>query len=414
MRTESISFIGLGKLGLPLACCLANSGAKIIALDKDVDKISSLKEKKIPFFEPGLDSLLGESFDNFVNFSNDILLAINQTDITILLLNTQVKNLGYSAESILEVIKELAIALKDSKKDYHLFILSSTIPPGTCKKIIEIVERYSGREIGVGFGFAYVPDFVKLGSVIKDFMNPEFFLIGANNERDFSITQNVWTPIHQNTVGSFRLTIEETEIAKIALNAYIINKITFANHLGLLCNQIENVNVHSITRVIGLDKRISPHFFSSGAPYGGTCFPRDVDAYIEFSANQNVPASHLLFAEQINRLVLNQIKQEASNGSSISILGVSFKPNSPVTIESPSLELIEYLINRNKRILTFDFISSVYDFDTSKLIVKNDPQDAIDNSDTVVLMHPDPRFKNLKLNNKKLIDPWGLYDGTKI
>lgn len=414
MRTELISFIGLGKLGLPLACCLANSGAKIIALDKDIDKIKSLKRKKIPFFEPGLENLFKESFDNFLDFSNEILLAINETDITILLLNTQVKNLGYSAESILEVTKNLAYALNKSSKKYHLFVLSSTVPPGTCKKIIEIVEQFSGRELGVGFGFTYVPDFVKLGSVIRDFMNPEFFLIGANNEQDYSITLNVWDTVHENSVDSFRLTVEETEIAKIALNAYIINKITFANHLGLLCNQIENVNVHSITRVIGLDKRISPHFFSAGAPYGGTCFPRDVDAYIEFSSNQNVPANHLLFAEQINKLVLNQIKQEASDGSSISILGISFKPNSPVTMESPSLELIEYLINRNKKILTFDFISSVYDFDTSKLIVKNDPQDAIDNSDTVVLMHPDPRFKNLKLKNKKLIDPWGLYGGTKL
>lgn len=410
---SKISFIGLGKLGLPLACCLATSGYKVIGLDKDLKKLELLSKKRVPFFEPELDTAFEESFENFVDFSSDLHLSIKETDITVILLNTQVKNLGYSASTVLEVIETMADDLSKSKKDYHLFILSSTVPPGTCKKIIEIISNKTRRKLGEGFGFSYVPDFVKLGTVIKDFKNPEFFLVGANNQNDFDSTYNLWKKVHQNNSPSFHLTIEETEIAKIALNAYIINKITFANHLSLLCENLDNVNVHSITKVIGLDKRISPYFFSAGAPYGGTCFPRDVDVYIKFSQSQNTPANHLIFAEQINKSVLTKIATDSMNGEVIAILGISFKPNSPVTVESPSLALIQLLQNQGKKVIGFDYLPSSYDFDTGNMQISRDPQDAVDQADTIVLMHPDPRFKKLNINGKHIVDPWGLNIGIQ-
>jgi len=380
----------------------------VIGLDKDLKKLELLSNKKVPFFEPELDTAFEESFENFVDFSSDLHLSIQETDITVILLNTQVKNLGYSASTVLEVIETMADDLSKSKKRYHLFILSSTVPPGTCKRIIEIISNKTGRKLGEGFGFSYVPDFVKLGTVIKDFQNPEFFLVGANNQNDFDSTYNLWKKVHQNNSPSFHLTIEETEIAKIALNAYIINKITFANHLSLLCENLENVNVHSITKVIGLDKRISPFFFSAGAPYGGTCFPRDVDVYIKFSQSQNTPANHLIFAEQINKSVLTKIVTDSMNGKVIAILGISFKPNSPVTVESPSLELIQILQSQGKKIIGFDYLPSSYDFETGNMQISKDPQEAVDQADTIILMHPDPRFKKLNTNGKHIVDPWGL------
>lgn len=413
LALNKISFIGLGKLGLPLACCLANSGCEVIGLDKDLKKLNSLLAKKVPFFEPELDRIFEESFENFLDFSSDLHLSIQETDITVILLNTQVKNLGYSASTVLEVIEIMAEDLLESKKDYHLFILSSTVPPGTCQEIIRIISNKTKRRLGEGFGFSYVPDFVKLGTVLKDFKNPEFFLVGANNQKDFELTYDLWKKVHQNNSPSFHLTVEETEIAKIALNAYIINKITFANHLSLLCENLENVNVHSITKVIGLDKRISPFFFSAGAPYGGTCFPRDVDVYIKFSHKQNTPASHLLFAEQINNSILTKISNDAMKGKVIAILGISFKPNSPVTVESPSLALIQTLQNQGKQLIGFDYLPSSYDFDTGNMEIFQDPQEAVDRADTVVLMHPDPRFVDLKISGKRIVDPWGLIKGIK-
>lgn len=409
LNRNRISFIGLGKLGLPLACCFAESGLQIFGLDNDLDKLKSLSQKKAPFFEFGLDEMLEKSYENFLEFSNDLDLSIRNTDITVILLNTQVKDLGYSAETILEVFEKLAIDLKNIKKDYHLFILSSTVPPGTCEKLIELIVNTTGRKLGIGFGFSYVPDFVKLGSIIEDFKNPEFFLVGANTMKDFEVTSEIWRRIHQCKVPTFNLTIQETEIAKIALNAYIINKITFANHLSLLCENLDNVNVHSITKVIGLDKRISPHFFSAGAPYGGTCFPRDVDAYIKFSETQNAPANHLLFAEQINNLVLNKIIKESINGNVIAVLGISFKPKSPVTIESPSLALIQHLMNRGKKIVIFDYLPLASELDSENILIMQDPQKAIEKADTVVIMHSDSRFGKLDMSGKKLVDPWGIF-----
>ena len=402
----NVSFVGLGKLGLPLACCLAQSGNKILGVDKNEYVLDTLNMGELPFYEPGLSNIFPHV--NFIGFTDSYQRAIDETDATIILVNTQLGDNGYSSEFVEDVLTDLSLNLKKSNKEKHTIILSSTVLPGTIKKLIKLVEKISGRKYGEGFGFSYVPDFVKLGSVIYDFKNPEFFLVGANNQDDIVLTQSIWYEFHQNNPPKKVLTLEEAEISKVALNAYIVNKITFANFLGQLCEGIDNVNVHNITKTIGIDKRISPYFFGYGTPYGGTCFPRDTSAFIKFAKDRKKRAKNLIFAEEVNEMVYSSILKKVSQYKKVGILGVSFKPNSPVVVGSPSARLVKDLLELGVAVNCFDRIKETFKNLEEETEEFNNAQDCIHNSDVVVIMHPDSYFSTLNYENKDVVDYWGV------
>jgi len=406
----NIRFIGLGKLGLPLACCLAKSGNKVLGVDKNPYFIEKLNNQELPFYEPGLNEIFPHH--NFIGFTDSYDRIVDEIDATIILVNTQSEDGGYSSSLVENVLTEFSLHLKNSKKENHLIVLSSTVLPGTISKLIELIENISERKYGEGFGFAYVPDFVKLGSVIKDFKNPEFFMIGANNMKDIVAVQSIWYGFHDNDPPRKILTLEEAEIAKVALNAYIVNKITFANFLGELCDGLDNVNVHNITNTIGLDKRISPYFFGYGTPYGGTCFPRDTTAFIKFAEDSGKVAKNLIFAEEVNEMVYEGLLNKLKNYQKIGILGVSFKPNSPVTIGSPSVSLITDLKSNGKELYCHDFIGKTFDnlqfFHDIEVNSILDVQECINNSEVVVIMHPDNKYNNFDFTNVEVLDNWGI------
>ena len=413
----NVSFIGLGKLGLPLACCLAGSGNKILGVDKNEYILDKLNNQELPFYEPGLTDIFPH--DNFMGFTDSYKRAVEETDASIILVNTQLGDTGYSAEFVESALTDLAVNLKKSSKEYHLIILSSTVLPGSIQKLISLVEKISGKKYEQDFGFSYVPDFVRLGKVIYDFKNPEFFLIGANNQKDVNMTRSIWEKFHDNKPPLKTLTLEEAEVSKVSLNAYIVSKIAFVNFLGQLCDGMNNVDVHKITDAIGLDKRISPYFFNFGTPYGGTCFPRDTAAFIKFASNRNRDAKHLKFADEVNEDLYQSILSKCIKRKRVGIIGVSFKPDSPVVVGSPSARLIEDLLKsefpHEIDVFVYDeleeSISNLNGF-ADKVYVCKTAQQCVDRSDIVAIMHPDSKFSSLDVTNKNAIDYWGIVDGN--
>lgn len=407
-----VSFVGLGKLGLPLACCLAEAGNEVLGVDKNEHVLDKLNSGELPFFEPGLKELWENSNHRIFGFTDSYERAVRETDVTVILVNTQLGDDGYADDFVVSALTDIALNLKRCNKDYHLIVLSSTVLPGTItKKLIPLVEDVSGMKFGKDFGFSYVPDFVKLGSVIWDFKNPEFFLVGSNNSRDLQLTVEMFKNIHdKESVPEHYISLEETEICKVSLNAYVVSKITFANFLGQLCDGIDNVNVHNVTKAIGNDKRISPYFFSSGTPYGGTCFPRDTWAFIKFAKDHGHEAKNLMFSEEVNHMVHNSIVEKTTEFDSIGILGVSFKPKSPVTIGSPSMSLINDWLNLDKKVYAYDDLDETYDgvHVGDRLVQCETPEVVISKSDVIVIMHPDKSYANLDFGDKVVVDPWGV------
>ena len=351
---EMVSFVGLGKLGLPLSTIFAKNGVPIMGIDTNQTLINKLHKSELPFFEKGLEEHLSLAQDS-IEYTTSYDGVVDNTDISIILVNTQIGD-SYSSNVVESVITNICNELVKSDKEYHLFILSSTVMPGEIQnKLIPMIERITNRKLNKGFGFSYVPDVVKLGSVIYDFQNPDMVIIGSSDDHAGKVTKKLYDGI-VNDPPVVEVTLEEAEIAKVTLNAYLVSKISFANFISNLCERVDNVNVDNITNAIGYHKPIGHQFLKGGLGFGGTCFPRDTKAFIDFSRDVGHHASHIIATDQINNNQHRDLYERVVgyDRKSISILGLSFKPNTPVIQESPSLKLAERLVKIGKEVNLYD------------------------------------------------------------
>jgi UDPglucose 6-dehydrogenase len=403
MNIEKVALFGLGKLGLPLSLVLAQE-MKVVGIDTDKEKIKKLCVKTSPFYEPHVDEYLNSAFSN-ISFKTTSEYSINEFDVAIILVNTPSDNEGkFSNNYIYDVIEDLSIKLKDSTKKDFLFILSSTVMPGSHKKIIDRIEELSGKKLNQDFGFVYVPDLVALGSVIKDFENPDLLILGESHNKYGDIAENIYTKIIKNEAPIKRMSLIEGEITKVSLNAYITMKISFANFIGNISEKY-NCNPNNITTALGFDRRISPHFIKSGLSFGGTCFPRDTWAFIKMSDELGLDAKHIKATQEINDFQNENLLEKLLKykDKKIGVLGLSFKPNTTVTEKSPGLFLKDSLSNLGYDVLVYDKLIETEYFGNFERFV--------DESEVIVITHNDKDFekvKNFNLNGKIIINPWNL------
>ncbi|RMF98640.1 MAG: UDP-glucose/GDP-mannose dehydrogenase family protein, partial [Acidobacteria bacterium] len=313
-------------------------------------------------FEPGLDELLLKHGGKTLRATLDHSEAINNTDITFILVATPSTPDGsFSNRFIESSLISLGEALSKSKKDHHLFVISSTVlPESTDKVFIPLLEKITGRELNKGFSVCYDPDFVALGNVIKGFLQPDLVIIGESSPEAGEIVEAIHRQMCENTPVISRMSIINAELAKVCLNTYITVKISFANSIANLCERVPGADVDSVTKAIGVDKRISPYYFQGGLAFGGTCFPRDVKAFITLAEKYGAQAELIYAVEKINKqqnqhlveVVLREL--ETSPNKTVGIIGLAFTNNTPVITESPAIKLIDELIKRDIRVLAYD------------------------------------------------------------
>lgn len=408
-----ISFVGLGKLGLPLATNFAKNGHNVVAIDKNKSLINTLKKTKSPWEEFGLQENLNLAKTN-ISYTTEYN-SVADTDVSIILVNTpSVKNDGsfsnvYVEQSIISICEEI----NKSKKKSHQFILSSTVMPRSIKDtFIPLIESITGWSLNKEFGFSYVPDFVAIGQIIRDFENPDFLLIGSSNDGCADITEGLYKSIIKNDAQICKLNLAEAEMAKVSLNAYITTKISFANYLGLLCKKVDStINVDNITNTIGLDKRIGKRYFKSGGPYGGTCFPRDTWAFEKISEKVGISSSQMLANEKINTDVVSDIYTQlmVDSPDNIGFIGLGFKPGTSVITEGLSVKLMDRLKNYSGNIHIYDHLDESVGnfkdmFKSDNVIVHSNIENLIVESDVVVYCNDD-NYDVFK-SDVKVIDPW--------
>ncbi len=402
MNIDKISLIGLGKLGLPLLVTFANNNQKIIGIDIDQEKINLLKNKKIPFYEPNLNDYLNSGYNN-IDLNTTFDNVVNETDVFIILVNTpSTKDGDFSNEYIYDAITELNKKIKETNKKEFLIILSSTVMPGTHNNLIKKIEDETNKKLNKDFGYVYIPDLVALGNVIKDFENPDLLIMGESDKKRGDIASTIYSKIIKNNSPIVRMSLIESEITKVSLNAYITMKISFANFIGNVSDKF-NCNPSNITKALGFDKRISPYYIKSGLPFGGTCFPRDTWAFIKMSENVGLDALHIKATQKINDDQFNILYSKSSKykDKNIGIYGLSFKPETSVTTESAGYFLYEKLFNEEYKISTFDPLVT-----TDNTI--HNLNEFIEWSDVILIMHNDKNIMNYNLSNKILINPWNL------
>lgn len=414
-----INFIGLGKLGLPLATCFGKNEVSVNAIDKNSELIENLKVKKAPWFEAGLQENILYSHDKMI-YSLDYS-KIEEIPMSVILVNTPSIKKDGSFSNI--YVEQVLLEIGKRMKKGHIIVLSSTVMPGSImESFIPLVENVSGLSLQKGeFGFAHVPDFVALGNIIKDFENPDFLVIGADCEKTFEKVKGLYSKILKNDPPILMRTLPETELIKVSLNAYITTKISFANFIGLMAENMRgDINVNNVTSAVGLDKRIGTKYFSAGASYGGTCFPRDTWAFIKAAEKAGLSADQMHANEKINQKIDNSIFNKVVNSelNTVVFLGASFKPGTSVVTEGLTIKLLSKFLKRNYEVVIYD--ENIESLSNLRNEISGDYQTwnsviELQGLENFALILTIPEKKHIKVANglqpSLTIDPWNILIG---
>ena len=417
---NDISIIGLGKLGSCMLVSFASQGFQVIGVEKDEKRLKLLRNGKSFHFESNLEEYL-EKFKNNITITADIQKAIEKSKITFVVVNTPSNEDGsYSTEQLSLTSQQIGEALK--KKDgYHLVSITCTVMPGTTRnEIIPTIEKFSSKKVTKDFGVCYNPEFIALGSVIHDFLSPDFVLIGESDEKAGELLSKLYTKLLDNPKIR-RMSLDSAEITKIGINCFLTMKISFANLMAQLCEKIPNGNIDIVTETLGLDPRIGKNYLKGGMSFGGPCLPRDNKA---MSLAAKRLGKNFDLAEIIDKINENHIKHIAnlaasnSDGGKIAILGGSYKPNTDVIEASPSIKIAKILIKKGLKVMMHDprshkLISEEYG---STLECSDSIKDCIHNADVCIVAIPWDEYKHLTKNDfentkvRTIIDCWRILD----
>ena len=353
---DRISVVGLGKLGAPFVAALAHRGFEVIGIDNDEAKVRALNQGKAPVDEPELQELISKNISRIIAVGD--YSKITDTDVTFFLVPTPSKSTGgFSTKYVVSSAKASAEAIKN-KKGYHLFVLTSTVMPGdTEKKLISILESSSGKKCGKDFGVCYNPEFIALGSVIHDLLNPDFVLVGESDSRAGELLERFYSRFCENKARTVRMNIINAEITKLSVNSFVTTKITFANMLARICSGYSGADSDVVTSAIGLDSRIGRKYLKGAVAYGGPCFPRDNKAMAEVGRRVGENALLAVTTDEENRRITSWLADKIvslSKDKKVLILGLSYKPDTNVAEESQGVYLANELCRRGLKVMAHD------------------------------------------------------------
>lgn len=356
-----VSVVGLGKLGATLAGVLASKRHTITGVDINEYFVARINAGESPIAEPGLAELLRSSRER-LSATMDYQEAIDRTEITFVIVPTPSdENGAFSLRYVLNACEAIGKSLARKQK-YHLVVITSTVMPGSMQQEIQpCLERASGKRCGHDFGLCYNPEFIALGSVIHDMLNPDFLLIGESEPRAGELLTALYRTICAREVPVQRMNFINAELTKLAVNTYVTMKISYANMLAQVCERLEGADASVVNRAIGCDSRIGAKYLRGALSYGGPCFPRDNLAFNHLARMVGVDALLAKATDEINHMQMmhlaNLVLSCRSSGGAVGILGLSYKPGTNVTERSPGLELAQYLLSQGIAVKVYDPIA---------------------------------------------------------
>lgn len=416
-----ISVVGLGKLGACLAAAIADRGFGVIGIDVNRSFVNAINSGMAPVLEPQLQDYIERNQER-LSATSEYRDAILTSDITFVIVPTpSIENGSFSVEYARSAFAAIGKVLKE-KDRYHLVVLTSTVLPGdTREHLIPVLERGSQKKCGRDFGVCYSPEFIALGSVIRDFLNPDFLLIGEFDTKSGDVLEEFYRAVIGNSAVVKRMTIENAELAKISLNSYVTMKITFSNLIAKICERIPNGNADIVSDAIGTDSRIGRKYLTGGLGFGGTCFPRDNIAFAKFAQSLNVPVDLPNAIVKFNNNIPNRYAEKIAGivkpGSTIALLGLAYKPNSPIVEESQAIALAKVLFSKGYTLVGYDPLANENALREMNggIEIMDSVHDCLAVADAVLITTPDAAFAGLKAadfaNGKKeviVMDFWRL------
>lgn len=419
----NISLVGLGKLGLCSAACFASKGHHVIGVDLEDGHIDALNDGQCPVDETGLAALL-ETCRSRLEFTTDYERAVRCTDITLIIVPTPSDAEGRFSNAYVEaVLDRIAPAMK-VKKAFHVVDVVSTVMPTSCERIFRPkLEEGTGKTCGRDFGLVYNPEFIALGSVIHDFLHPDMLLIGASDERSARAVSELYSATVENRPHYALMELTNAEITKLTLNCYVTMKISFANELAAVCENIPGADVDVVTSAVGSDSRVGRRYLKGGLGFGGPCFPRDNLAFQRCAEDADIQV-HLsprvvnVNGEVVNRL-FTMVSEHAPSGSIVALLGLSYKPGTHIVEESQSVMLAAELLDAGYVVRMHDpkALRIASEMLQGRGTYCDDPYDAVSGASVVVMLTNWPEYDRLVIDKLEqragpsplLVDCWRIY-----
>jgi len=410
----NISIIGSGYVGLVTGACFAELGNKVICADSDTKKITLLRKGIIPIYEPGLEELITiNRKKKRLEFTSSIQEAVRDSEIIFIAVGTPSLENG---EADLTCIENVAHNIAMNMTKYRLIVEKSTVPVETGVWVKRTIQTYIKGK--VKFDVASNPEFLREGCAINDFMHPDRIVIGVESKKAKEMLVNLYKPLQAPLVIT---DIKSAELIKHASNSFLATKISFINAVARICDKV-GADVEEVAFGMGLDKRIGKAFLNAGIGYGGSCFPKDLDAFIKISEKLGYDLKLLKVAREINQeqriFFLNKIKDVLwiIKDKTIGILGLSFKPNTDDIRNAPSVDIIKALQQDGAKIRAYDpqAIKKAKEV-LDNVIFCQDPYDACRNSDCLLIITEWDEFKELDfIKVKKLLKRPLIIDGRNI
>ena len=417
-----ITIVGSGYVGLVTGTCFAELGIDVTCVDIDIAKIEKLKKGISPIYEPGLDDMLKRNIERGkLSFSTDLTPLVNESEIIFSAVGTPPDEDG-SAD--LKYVLNVAKTVGRSMKKHLVFVVKSTVPVGTSKKVRNTIqEELDKRGLKINFDVVSNPEFLKEGAAIDDFMKPDRIVIGVESEFAKGVMSRLYRPFTLNNHPVLFMDVPSAEMTKYAANAMLATRISFMNDIANLCDLL-GANVNMVRRGIGSDSRIGSKFLYPGIGYGGSCFPKDVKALIKTGEEYNYKLRIIQSVEDVNedqkvalfKKLLDYFDGNL-NGLSVGIWGLSFKPQTDDIREAPSLVIIERLLKAGCKVKAYDPVAmeNVRQIFGDSIEYANDPYDAITNVDALLIVTEwiEFRFPKYKLM-QKLMAKHVIFDGRNI
>ncbi len=417
-----IAVVGTGYVGLVTGACLSDLGNNVYCVDVDEKKVNALKSGQIPIYEPGLEQLVKSNFDaGRLQFTTDAKEAILASDICFIAVGTP---MGEDGSADLQYVLQVAETI-GTYMEHHMYVIDkSTVPVGTAKKVREkIQEELDKRGSLLTFDVISNPEFLKEGTAIEDCSKPDRIVIGTDNNKAAKVMRELYLPLVKNSESIIFMDIASAEMTKYTANAMLATKISFMNEISNICERV-GADVNKVRLGIGSDKRIGFSFIYPGCGYGGSCFPKDVQALIKTSEAFGYKTKILNAVEEVNQsqkyIIPEKIEKrfgEDLNGKTFAVWGLAFKPDTDDMRQAAAITIIKELTKRGAKVKAYDpkaeqEAQECYLKDNDNVIYLDSKYEALKEADAMILATEWKEFKAPDfIEMKKLLKQPVIFDG---
>lgn len=383
---------------------MASRGLNVVGVDINHHSVKAVNAGHAPVQETGLSEMIAANRER-IRATDNTTEAVMASDISFVIVPTPSDERGaFTLQYARYAFKSLGQALK-RKQGYHVIVLTSTVLPGATRHgLLPILEQESGKKCGPDFGLCYNPEFIALGSVIRDFLNPDFYLLGQFDQRSGDLLEQVHHRVSQNEAPVKRMSIENAELAKISVNSFVTMKISFANMLAEFCEKLPGGDVDIVSDALGMDKRIGRKYLTGGFGFGGPCFPRD-NVALDFMGKTLGVDSRLLrtnddYNRNLSKRYVEKLSSHFPRGANVAVLGLAYKPLSHVIEESPGIYLCKALSEAGYRVIGHDHLAAPYAEQALKMnaLVTDSLEDALRDADVILVTTTDKAYTALTVD----------------